>query len=57
MKIRTAFAAALAVLAAVAVTGCGHLMMMTHGRDVARPAETEFGTGPRASASRRLKIS
>ena len=31
MKIRTAFVAALAVVAAVAVTGCGHLMMMMPG--------------------------
>jgi len=51
MKIRTPFVAALALVAAVAATGCGHLMMMMHGSDVARPAETEFGTGPRASAS------
>jgi hypothetical protein len=29
-------------------------MMMMHGRTVARPAETEFGTGPRASAARRF---
>jgi hypothetical protein len=54
MKIRTALLAALALVAAVAVTGCGHLMMMTHGGNVARPAETEFGTGPRASASRQF---
>jgi hypothetical protein len=54
MKIRTALVAALALVAAVAVTGCGHLMMMTHGGNVARPAETEFGTGPRASASRQF---
>jgi hypothetical protein len=54
MKIRTAFVAALALVAAVAVTGCGHVMMMMHGSDVARPAETEFGTGPRASASRQF---
>ena len=51
MKIRTAFVAVLALVAAVAVTGCGHLMMMMHGSGVARPAETEFGTGPRSSAS------
>ena len=50
MKIRNAFVLALIITAVVAVTGCGHLMMM-HRRDVARPAETEFGTGPRASAS------
>ena len=54
MKIRTEFVAALALVAAAAVTGCGHLMMMTHGGDVARPAETEFGTGPRASAARQF---
>ena len=54
MKIRNAFALVLAVTAAVTVTGCGHLMMMMHGRDVARPAVTEFGTGPRASASRQF---
>jgi len=54
MKIRTPFATALALVAAVAVTGCSHIMMMTHGRAVARPAETEFGTGPRASASRQF---
>ena len=54
MKIRTAFVAALAVVAAVAVTGCGHVMMMMHGNNVARPSATEFGTGPRASASRQF---
>jgi len=54
MKIHTAFIAALSLVAAVAVTGCGHLMMMTHGSDIARPAETEFGIGPRASASRQF---
>jgi hypothetical protein len=54
MKIRTTLVAALVVVAAVATTGCGHLMMMLHGGDVARPAETEFGTGPRASASRQF---
>jgi hypothetical protein len=54
MKIRTPFVAALALVAAVAGTGCGHLMMMMHASDVVRPAETEFGTGPRASASRQF---
>ena len=54
MKIRTTFVVALALLATVAVTGCGHLMMKMHSGDVARPAETEFGTGPRASASRQF---
>lgn len=52
MKIRTGILVALAVTAAVAATGCGHLMMMMHGRHVVRPAESEFGTGPRASAAR-----
>ena len=54
MKIRNAFVLALAVAAAVAVTGCGHMMTMMHGRDVDRPSVTEFGTGPRASASRQF---
>jgi len=52
MKTRTAFVATLVVAAAMAVTGCGHVMMMMHGKNVARPAAIEFGTGPRASASR-----
>jgi hypothetical protein len=55
MKIHTTFVAALAVVGAVAVTGCGHvMMMMMHGGGAARPAATEFGAGPRASASRRF---
>jgi hypothetical protein len=54
MKIRNAFVLVLIVTAAVAVTGCGHLMMMMHGRTVARPAATEFGNGPRTSASRQF---
>ena len=54
MKIRAAFVAALVVVAAVAATGCGHVTMMMHGQRVARPAEIEFGTGPRASASRQF---
>jgi hypothetical protein len=40
--------------AAVAVTGCGHVMMMMPARNVARPAEAEFGIGPRTSASRQF---
>ena len=56
MTIRTAFVVALTIVAAVAVTGCGHLMMMMHGGDVARPAETEFDTGPRASAARQFTV-
>jgi hypothetical protein len=54
MKPRTAFVFALVMSAAVATTGCGHVMMMMHGKNVARPSATEFGTGPRASASRRF---
>jgi hypothetical protein len=54
MKLRTAFVAALVMSAAVASTGCGHVMMMMHGKNVARPPATEFGTGPRASASRQF---
>jgi hypothetical protein len=53
MKIRTAFVAAVTLVAAIAVTGCGHLMML-HGSDRARPAQTEFGTGPRASTARQF---
>jgi hypothetical protein len=53
MKTRR-FVAALAVVAAVATTGCGHLMMMMPGNHVARPSVAEFGTGPRASASRQF---
>ena len=54
MKLRTAFVAALVMSAALAATGCGHVMMMMHGKNVARPSATEFGTGPRASASRQF---
>ncbi len=54
MKIRNVFVLALAVSAAVAATGCGHLMMMMHRSDVTRPAQAEFGTGPRSSASRQF---
>jgi hypothetical protein len=54
MKRRTVLLAPLVVLAAVVSTGCGHLMMMLPGRDVVRPAVTEFGTGPRVSAARQF---
>lgn len=54
MKIRSALVTAVVVAAAVAATGCGHVMMMMHGKNVARPAATEFGMGPRASASRQF---
>jgi hypothetical protein len=54
MKVRTAFVATLAVVAALSAPGCGHVMMMMHGKNVARPDATEFGTGPRVSASRQF---
>ncbi len=40
----------LIMAAAVAATGCSHAMMMIHGTGARRPALTEFGLGPRASA-------
>jgi hypothetical protein len=46
---RAAIIAAVAVLAAGA-SACGHLIAMVGG--VERPAATEFGLGPRASANR-----
>jgi hypothetical protein len=54
MTRRNALVLALAATTAVAATGCGHLMMMAHGRHVERPAATEFGTGPRPSAARQF---
>jgi hypothetical protein len=47
---RVALFAAVAVLAAGA-SGCGHLLGMFN--DVKRPAETEFGLGPRMSANQK----
>ena len=49
----TLILAAMAVVFLVA-TGCTHVMMMTHLKRVARPAETEFGLGPRASSAGRF---
>ena len=54
MRIRHTSILAVVVTAAIAATGCGHLMMMAHGRSAAKPAQTEFGTGPRPSAARRF---
>ena len=54
MKSRNALVFVLALAAAVSATGCGHLMMMAHGKNVSRPSATEFGTGPRASAARQF---
>ena len=42
----------LLLLAAAAATG-SHAMTMSHGADAKRPAATEFGLGPRASADGR----
>jgi hypothetical protein len=39
---------AVVLVAAVAIAGCGHLMAMVHGGP-ARPEESEFGLGPRAT--------
>ena len=43
--------AALAV--ALSMTACSHAMMMIHGTGAKRPAVSEFGLGPRASAGGR----
>jgi hypothetical protein len=48
---RTALVVAIAVLAA-GVSACGHLLAMAGG-GVERPAETEFGFGPRTSANQK----
>jgi hypothetical protein len=41
------------VIASATVTGCSHAMMMIHGTGAKRPASSEFGLGPRASAGGR----
>ena len=44
----------LATLAvAMSMTACSHAMMMIHGTGAKRPAASEFGLGPRASAGGR----
>ena len=44
----------LATLAvAISMTACSHAMMMIHGTGAKRPAASEFGLGPRASATGR----
>lgn len=43
-------AGAAVLLAAVAISGCGMLMAMVHGGPE-RPADSEFGLGPRASVA------
>jgi len=51
-------ALALATLAvAISTTACSHAMMMIHGTGAKRPAASEFGLGPRASAGGRYVAS
>jgi hypothetical protein len=38
---------------AISTTACSHAMMMIHGTGAKRPAASEFGSGPRASAAGR----
>ncbi len=42
-----------ALAAAISMTACSHAMMMIHGTGAKRPAASEFGLGPRASAGGR----
>jgi hypothetical protein len=49
---RTALTLAI-VAAAIVMTACSHAMMMIHGTGAKRPAASEFGLGPRASAAGR----
>src|SRR3954463_1350463 len=41
------------VAVAISMTACSHAMMMIHGTGAKRPAASEFGLGPRASAASR----
>ena len=41
------------VTVALSMTACSHAMMMIHGTGARRPAASEFGLGPRASAGGR----
>jgi len=50
---RTLFAALAFIAVAISLTACGHAMMMIHGTGAKRPAASEFGLGPRASAQGR----
>src|SRR5262245_41903669 len=49
---RIVFALATVVIA-IGMTACSHAMMMIHGTGAKRPAPSEFGLGPRASAAGR----
>jgi hypothetical protein len=44
--------AAVIVAALIGTTACGSAMRLLHGTGAKRPAATEFGLGPRASANR-----
>ena len=49
---RTVLTIAIAAVA-ISMTACSHAMMMIHGTGAKRPAASEFGLGPRASAAGR----
>jgi hypothetical protein len=51
--VRRAALAVAMVVVAVSMTACSHAMMMIHGTGAKRPAVSEFGLGPRASAGGR----
>ena len=48
--VRRAAALILVTAAAINLTACGHAMMMVFGTGAQRPAASQFGLGPRASA-------
>ena len=49
--VRRAVSALAVVVVALEMTACSHAMMMIHGTGAKRPAASEFGLGPRASAA------
>ena len=49
---RTVLAVAITAVA-ISLTACSHARLMLHGTGVKRPAASEFGLGPRASAAGR----
>jgi hypothetical protein len=51
--IRRAVLTLATVAVAISMTACSHVMMMMHGTGAKRPAASEFGLGPRASAAGR----
>src|SRR3954451_5888359 len=42
-----------AMAVAISMTACSHALMMVHGTGAQRPVASEFGLGPRASATGR----